>query len=177
VTVPASPARTLTLVVKSVVHTVLLPGTVLVGLPMLVVSQTPDIAPFRTGAIARWLLVVAVLLGIGGAAKLSWDFIALGDGTPNPLDPPKRLVVSSLYRLVRNPGYLVLFGILLSEALFFGSTNLLLYTLAVVAALHTFVVRVEEPGLRVRFGAEYDRFCAEVPRWIPRLRPWYPAGE
>jgi protein-S-isoprenylcysteine O-methyltransferase Ste14 len=31
---------------------------------------------------------------------------------------------------------------------------------------------VEEPGLRRRFGEDYDAYRANVPRWIPRRRPW-----
>ena len=31
---------------------------------------------------------------------------------------------------------------------------------------------VEEPALVRRFGAEYERYMAKVPRWLPRLRPW-----
>ena len=33
---------------------------------------------------------------------------------------------------------------------------------------------VEEPQLRERFGADYERYAANVPRWRPRLRPWSP---
>jgi protein-S-isoprenylcysteine O-methyltransferase Ste14 len=124
--------------------------------------------------LPQWLLATPALLGIAGGLKLSWHFIRLGDGTPNPVDPPKQLVVASVYRFVRNPGYLAVFGILLSEALYFGSTSLLLYTLFAVCWFHVFVVRIEEPGLRARFGGEYQRFCNAVPRWIPRLRPWDP---
>jgi protein-S-isoprenylcysteine O-methyltransferase Ste14 len=42
---------------------------------------------------------------------------------------------------------------------------------AVVAFLliHTFVVLAEEPGLRKRFGQEYEDYCHTVPRWIPSL--------
>jgi len=35
-----------------------------------------------------------------------------------------------------------------------------------------FVVGVEEPVLADRFGAEYEEFRTNVPRWIPRLTPW-----
>ena len=30
----------------------------------------------------------------------------------------------------------------------------------------------EEPALRRTFGKEYQFYCANVPRWIPRLRAW-----
>jgi len=39
-------------------------------------------------------------------------------------------------------------------------------------AFHLFVVGYEEPTLRSKFGADYDAFRANVPRWIPRLTPW-----
>jgi hypothetical protein len=26
--------------------------------------------------------------------------------------------------------------------------------------------------LRKSYGPEYEEFCANVPRWIPHLRPW-----
>jgi protein-S-isoprenylcysteine O-methyltransferase Ste14 len=28
----------------------------------------------------------------------------------------------------------------------------------------------EEPMLRQKFGAEYEAYCRQVPRWIPRFR-------
>jgi protein-S-isoprenylcysteine O-methyltransferase Ste14 len=33
------------------------------------------------------------------------------------------------------------------------------------------VVRKEEPDLRRLFGAQYEKYCRLVPRWIPRLTP------
>jgi len=35
-----------------------------------------------------------------------------------------------------------------------------------------FVLVYEEPTLRRTFGAEYVAFRANLPRWIPRVRPW-----
>jgi hypothetical protein len=35
----------------------------------------------------------------------------------------------------------------------------------------------EEPGLRRRFGEDYERYRGNVPRWIPRFRPWDPRSE
>ena len=97
-------------------------------------------------------------------------FVRQGHGTPAPMAPPGRLVVSGPYRAVRNPAYLTALGVLLGEALLLGSRAVLVYAGAMAVAFHLFVVLYEEPALRRKFGAEYEAFCREVPRWIPRLR-------
>jgi protein-S-isoprenylcysteine O-methyltransferase Ste14 len=30
----------------------------------------------------------------------------------------------------------------------------------------------EEPTLRRKFGADYEEYCSNVRRWVPRLRAW-----
>ena len=35
-----------------------------------------------------------------------------------------------------------------------------------------YLIRVEEPALERRFGEDYRRYKANVPRWIPRVAPW-----
>ena len=35
------------------------------------------------------------------------------------------------------------------------------------------IVVHEEPVLRRTFGTDYDEYCRNVRRWIPRLTPWY----
>jgi len=35
-----------------------------------------------------------------------------------------------------------------------------------------FVLAYEEPTLRESYGAEYETYRANVPRWLPRLTPW-----
>jgi len=44
------------------------------------------------------------------------------------------------------------------------------WTLLVAVSFHLAVIAFEEPGLRNRFGEEYERYVAEVPRWLPRRR-------
>jgi protein-S-isoprenylcysteine O-methyltransferase Ste14 len=36
--------------------------------------------------------------------------------------------------------------------------------------VHSFVTLYEEPDLRKRFGAGYEEYLREVPRWIPRFK-------
>jgi protein-S-isoprenylcysteine O-methyltransferase Ste14 len=103
-------------------------------------------------------------------------FALQGLGTPAPVLPTRHLVVSGLYRYVRNPMYVAVTSLILGQALLFGSLRVLEYGLAVWLAFHLFVLAYEEPTLRGTFGPEYQQFCANVPRWIPRLKPWKPGS-
>src|SRR5882762_8775098 len=96
-------------------------------------------------------------------------FALQGLGTPAPIAPTQNLVVTGLYRYVRNPIYVAL---ILGQAALFGDQRLLAYGVLVWLAFHAFVVGYEEPVLVRRFGTEYEDFRANVPRWIPRLTPW-----
>ena len=99
-------------------------------------------------------------------------FARIGRGTPIPFDPPRKLVISGLYRFTRNPIYVAQVAILLSYFLYFGQLALLGHAVAWALLVQGWVVRVEEPGLRQRFGAAYVTYTQEVPRWIgiPRKR-------
>jgi protein-S-isoprenylcysteine O-methyltransferase Ste14 len=68
--------------------------------------------------------------------------------------------------------YVAVTFLILGQGLLFGSVRVLQYGLFVWIAFYAFVLLYEEPTLRRSFGAEYEQFCANVPRWIPRLRPW-----
>jgi protein-S-isoprenylcysteine O-methyltransferase Ste14 len=39
-----------------------------------------------------------------------------------------------------------------------------------------YIPLLEEPRLRARFGQPYVRYTQAVRRFLPRLRPWTPAG-
>ena len=62
---------------------------------------------------------------------------------------------------------LSVFGIVLSEALFFTSYSLLLYLGLFILVAHCLIVLVEEKGLEQRFGQKYLAYKAQVPRWLP----------
>jgi protein-S-isoprenylcysteine O-methyltransferase Ste14 len=123
------------------------------------------------------LRAVGVFLIAAGAAGLLDSFARFalqGFGTPAPFLPPSRLVVNGWYRHVRNPIYLAGLSAILGQGLLFGSVSILWYAAAFWVGCHLVVRLYEEPGLRNRFGRDYDVYCAHVPRWIPRLRPWLP---
>jgi protein-S-isoprenylcysteine O-methyltransferase Ste14 len=122
----------------------------------------------------RWIAGAPSVLGFAVALRCVWDFGWTGHGTPAPIAPPKRLVVVGLYRYVRNPMYLGFFVGWIGLWVVFGRANLVAIAVAsaVVAGTALFVLLYEEPTLRKTFGAEYEEYCRNVPRWVPRMRAW-----
>ena len=59
-------------------------------------------------------------------------------------------------------------AVLLGEAALFGSWPVLIWAGTVFLINDTYFRLIEEPGLRDRFGADYEAYMASTPRWIPR---------
>ena len=93
-------------------------------------------------------------------------------GISAPVAPTELLVVSGLYRYVRNPMYVGVLSVIVGQALVLGSTLLLEYAALIWLCFFAFVVLYEEPSLQRRFGAGYERYRTNVPRWCPRITPW-----
>ncbi len=121
-------------------------------------------------------LAGAGLIALGAPALLdSFARFALeleGLGTPAPIFPTRHLVITGLYRYARNPMYVGVVSVIAGQGLLLGNARVLGYGALVWLAFHLFVIGYEEPTLRRTFGAEYERFCANIPRWVPRWRPW-----
>ena len=131
---------------------------------------------FRTIPRWRWLAAIPSILGFAVALRCIWDFGWTGRGTPAPVAPPTRLVVVGFYRYVRNPMYVGFFTGWLGLWIIFGRANRTAVTVAIIGILAVvlFVRLYEEPTLRKLFGSDYDLYRRNVPRWLPRLRPWRP---
>jgi protein-S-isoprenylcysteine O-methyltransferase Ste14 len=121
---------------------------------------------------ARSVGVLLILVGLPGLVDSFARFALQGLGTPAPIAPPQNLVVTGLYRYVRNPMYVAVVAVILGQAILFGDGRLMTYGVFMWLAFHAFVLTYEEPVLAQSFGAEYEDFRANVPRWIPRLTPW-----
>ena len=147
------------------------PGTVAVVVPWLVTRWRggPPLLGLAPLAALGWALA---LLGSVGLFDSFRRFAVEGLGTPAPVHPPGRLVVTGLYRFVRNPMYVGVVSAVLGQALIFGSAPLAFYAALLWLFFHVFVVAREEPALRRRFPADYSAYCAHVGRWLPRLTPW-----
>jgi protein-S-isoprenylcysteine O-methyltransferase Ste14 len=115
------------------------------------------------------LLIVAGLLGLVDSFA---RFALQGLGTPAPIAPTQNLVVTGLYRYVRNPIYVAVVAVILGQVALFADWRLLGYGALIWLAFHIFVLVYEEPTLRQSYGAEYDSYRANVPRWLARPTPW-----
>lgn len=118
------------------------------------------------------LIAAGALVLLDSFARFAWQ----GLGTPAPVFPTLHLVVTGLYRYVRNPMYVAVVAVILGQSLLFGNVRVLGYGAIVWLVFHLFVLAYEEPTLRAKYGNEYQLFCSNVPRWIPRLSPWRPPG-
>jgi protein-S-isoprenylcysteine O-methyltransferase Ste14 len=158
----------------------------IVGSAIFLVVAPGIVAGYVPWRICRWhveapllgissLRLVGVLLIAAGLTVLLDSFARFalqGLGTPAPSFPTRHLVVSGLFRYVRNPMYIAVVSLILGQGLFFGSILVLEYGVAVFVGFYLFVLIYEEPTLLKSYGREYEEFCANVPRWIPHLRPW-----
>jgi protein-S-isoprenylcysteine O-methyltransferase Ste14 len=154
-------------VAKTLVFTVFVPGTVAGYVPW---RLRPEAAVMTTGAGA-WAAIAVIAIGIAIYLDTAfWGFAVIGGGTPAPIAPTKILVVKGLHRFVRNPMYIGVGLVIAGQAWLFHSPHIALYAACMLLIAHSFVLLYEEPTLHKQFGAEYDRYRASVPRWIPKFR-------
>jgi len=164
-----SSLRRVVLFLETIVFTLAVPGAVAFWLPGVILDQR------RLGLPPAWSIpqFVALLpLGLGAAIYLRclWEFATRGHGIPAPIDHPKELVVTGLYRYVRNPMYLGVLLFLLGESLFLEYPGFFVYAIAWVLFVHFNVLLYEEPNLRRKFGSSYERYTSAVHRWLPGRR-------
>ena len=145
----------------------MLPLAVLVLIPFAIEKGFAIVVDieFAVGA----LLAVAGLILLAVTASM---VIRFGAGTIAPWDPTRKLVVRGLYLHVRNPMIIGVLTALLGESLILHSVQMFAWFIAFFIINNIYFVFSEEPGLTKRFGEEYLEYKRNVPRWIPRLRPW-----
>jgi protein-S-isoprenylcysteine O-methyltransferase Ste14 len=79
------------------------------------------------------------------------------------------LVTGGLYSHCRNPMYVGNFFLLLGLAVAANSWAFALIGIPLSLGMHRAIVAAEENFLRNKFGPQFDAYCAQVPRWVPRL--------
>ena len=155
------------LALRSLLWTFLLPGFFAFYVPWRYFGL--DRVTIDRSSPAHVIGLVSIGLGAVLLAGCIYEFARSGRGTLSPLDPPRHLVVRGLYRYVRNPMYLSVTMIVLGEVLLTRSSALAIYWVVWFICVNLFVMGYEEPTLGREFGPEYDEYCRQVGRWVPRL--------
>ena len=130
-----------------------------------------DLGDSRLVQAVGVMLIAAGLAGlIESFARFAWQ----GRGTPAPVAPSTKLIVSGFYRYVRNPMYVSVLAVIVGEALLFGQAELLVYAALAWLFFHLFVVAYEEPAMRRQFPTAYEAYSRSVRRWLPGSAPIVP---
>lgn len=154
--------------IRALVYAALFIGFVLVYLPAQVLSSA-GVTRFTQLGVVQFAGMFICALGAAIALWCILAFAAFGRGTPAPFDPPKKLVIRGPYRFVRNPMYIGAGLALAGAALFYQSLSLWAYTAGFLLVMHLFVILYEEPALRRSFGEEYETYCRQIRRWLPKV--------
>jgi protein-S-isoprenylcysteine O-methyltransferase Ste14 len=156
-------------IIGSAIFLVVAPGTLAVYVPWYFTHWQFASQLFP---IARVLGAALIVAGLPILLDSFARFALQGLGTPAPVMPPERLVVTGFYRYVRNPIYVAVTALVAGQGLLFGSITVLEYGAIVWAGFFLFVLAYEEPALGEQFADEYKRYRANVRRWLPRITPW-----
>ncbi len=146
--------------IKTAIFSLLVPGVVAILIPQ-------ELA--REASVSRWGLfpgLIVATFGVLTYLQCAAAFVSTGRGTPAPVDEPTKFVAVGPYRFSRNPMYVGVLATILGQAMIYASWEISVYALLFFAAVELFVLFYEEPHLRRKFGAEYDEYCRQTPRWI-----------
>ncbi len=119
--------------------------------------------------VAAGLGLLVTLLGQAvRATTIGFDYIVRGGR--NKRVYADDLVTGGLFAHSRNPMYVGNVTMILGMGLL---SNSLVYLLVMVPAfyfIYECIIRAEERFLRNKFGAGFDAYTLDVPRWLPKLR-------
>ena len=120
-------------------------------------------------SVLNWparIIIGAVLLLGGGALVVVGEraFKQVGTNVP-PWRPALALATGGIYARIRNPMYVGAILILAGLAAALASDWMAILLLPTALLLHFGVVRREERYLEAKFGEDYRRYKASVPRY------------
>ena len=155
------------LAARVTLQVILFGGLMVAVVPVMVVSMTHT----ALSVAHSLLLQFPAILGSVALSAVQ-ELAERGGGTPFPLDPPRQLVTSGVYRYIRNPmqtatslGFLAAATILRSGWLVVAGVLMAIFSAG-------FARWSEEADMEARFGAAWQRYKHCVREWVPRWRPY-----
>lgn len=119
--------------------------------------------------------IIGFAMALGGELLRLWGVRAAGGRTRTRQVGAKELCTWGPFAHVRNPLYIGNAFIYTGMLLFAGGPYflpLLLITLIYLVFQYGMIISLEEETLTTIFGRAYAEYEANVPRLLPRLRPW-----
>ena len=106
---------------------------------------------------------IGVLIAVAGV----WAF-KQAKTTTNPVRPnaATSLVTSGIFRFTRNPMYLGLACLLITQAIYLSSPMSLIGVAGFIGYINQFQIKPEERAIGVIFGEEYVIYKSQVRRWL-----------
>jgi len=147
----------------------ILPVTVLILVP-LYIEKDVSIKSVSTFLLGLFIMITGLYI----MTLTISAFIKIGKGTLAPWSPTKKLVIAGMYRYVRNPMIMGVLTVLIGESIAIMSIDILKWAGIFFLINTTYFVLYEEPDLERKFGDQYREYKRNVPRWIPRSKPFNP---
>lgn len=154
---------------KTVLFTVLVPGTVAVAIPQLLAKYRSHPHLPIGKSTGRVLGNLSLASGAALYFHTAFRFVSEGGGTPSPTDEPDELVTGGVYAHSRNPMYVGVLLVILGQAFRQRSVSILWWMFGVWIGFHNRVIAWEEPHLAEKHGEVYEQYRERVPRWVPRI--------
>lgn len=139
-------------------------------LPAAVLLLLIPSAPLSHDAVVTSLVGIAIAL-VGQAIRIAnVGLVYIIRGGRNHRVYAEELVTSGLYAHVRNPMYVGNAFLLAGLAVASNSWVFAVGGTVLAVAVHAGIIAAEEYFLRGKFGEQYEEYCRNVPRLVPRLR-------
>jgi protein-S-isoprenylcysteine O-methyltransferase Ste14 len=144
-----------------------------VWIPIVLVFLLPKvdklivIASFYNGLINVIVGILAIILGGFIAFSTIIAQMRFASGTPFPMIPTRRLLVSGTFKYCRNPMTLGTIMVYSGIVVMIGSYTALLFVVIFGLILLAYIKLVEEKELALRFGQEYLDYKKDTPFIIP----------
>jgi len=154
------------LILRAILFSILLPGFITIGMPLLLTPhrEIENPAAFTLLAFGFLLYLASLLrfLDAGGtpAIFLTRNFRWIVGSEPD------NMVHGGIYRFSRNPMYISFMTVTAGMAWLIGSRSAAIYAALLIPIFHFVVVLLEEPHLRRKLGAGYEAYLRSTPRWI-----------
>ena len=170
---PAAPASGWQYLQKTLLQCSIIWSVFLLVLPLTIVAVEHALGIPRFSFPGQRAVGIALLLGFSALNLWSGGVLSRrGEGTPLPLECPRKLVLTGPYSYVRNPMAIAGLGQGLAVVLWLGSWAGLVYVALGVLTWQYGARPPEERDLTERFGDSYEQYRRSVRCWWPRVQPF-----